>query len=72
MYSSVTTETLPVLPPKLKPASWDPAPAKPYLAVVRFPPADHDVPLYSSVTLEALVVYPPKLKPAVWDPQPAI
>jgi len=52
VYSSVTFERAPVLPPIHKPASCVPAPAKPYLATLRLPPYDQVVPLYSSVTFE--------------------
>jgi len=51
-------------PPKASAAFCVPAPAKLFLAVIKAPPAVHEVPLYSSVHDNSPPEYPPKARPA--------
>ena len=58
-------------PPKASPAFWVPAPPKPFLAVIKAPAADQDVPSYSSVHDEFAGACPPKASPSFCVPAPA-
>jgi len=62
-------------PPKASPAFWVPAPPDKESAVIKAPPADHEVPLYSSVHDTVVKVgdpkFPPKASPAFCVPAPA-
>ena len=49
VYSSVHDKADGAAPPKANAAFCSPAPANSRLAVIKAPPADHEVPLYSSV-----------------------
>ena len=65
LYDSVHATVEAPLPPNAKAAVFVPAPPKPYLAVDKAPPADHDVPLYNSVHPKTVGAFcPPNAKAA--------